>query len=394
METLIIGKPAINVYLPLKEFPNEGDVFPIMGKNESLGNVGATAACLIAKWGMHAHFTGVVGNDAYAEKIRDVFREHHVNSKYMETQFESGTCVNYIILNSNSGYATKILYNDPKTQLSKFKYDFSPGGAIMDGTDIAGINALLNNTRSCKTILFCRNADKELLDKAKRCSYVICTQLFANAVSKVEKANSKDLYFEMYQKLVDSIGHSNIIVILDDHKILYSLNGKVKLLAEMKINVSDYSSFESVFTGAFSFAILNGLNLDDSLKLANTAAAISLSRIGEVAAIPTIDEVLDNTGLRDKLLEAKAAMDAEEAKMAAENQNNSSKKLGYGGVNPQQIADARAAEEAQSSAPEPTPAPQNQPSAFDIAPSNEQPQPAPMPEPKVETNIFDNPTNV
>ena len=52
METIIIGKPAVNVYLPLQEFPNEGDVFHINTKYESVGNVGATSSCLLAKYGL------------------------------------------------------------------------------------------------------------------------------------------------------------------------------------------------------------------------------------------------------------------------------------------------------------------------------------------------------
>lgn len=150
METIIIGKPAVNVYLPLQEFPQEGDVFTIKGKNESVGNIGATTACLLGKWGMPVHFTGVVGNDAYAEKIRDTFKEYKVNSKFMETNFEKGTSVNYNILNVKNGIVSKVLYNDPDNQLTKFKYDFVPGFAVIDGTDFAGAHALLNNNGSCK----------------------------------------------------------------------------------------------------------------------------------------------------------------------------------------------------------------------------------------------------
>ena len=36
MEILVIGKPSINVYLPLVEFPQEGDLFTIKQKNESV----------------------------------------------------------------------------------------------------------------------------------------------------------------------------------------------------------------------------------------------------------------------------------------------------------------------------------------------------------------------
>ena len=42
----MIGKPAVNVYLPLQDFPNEGDVFTIKERIESVGNISATAACL------------------------------------------------------------------------------------------------------------------------------------------------------------------------------------------------------------------------------------------------------------------------------------------------------------------------------------------------------------
>ncbi len=396
METLVIGKPAINVYIPLEEFPNEGDVFSVTGKSETLGNVAATTACLLSKWGMHAHFTGVVGNDAYAEKIRESFKEHKVNAKYMETQFESGTSVNYIVLNSKTGYVTKILYNNPEAQLAKFKYDFTPDAAVMDGTDLAGSRAFLNNSKGHKAILFARIADKELINLSKSCSYVVCTQAFASGMTKVILDGSKEQYFELYQKIVDTCGHSNYVVILDNHKILYSKNAEVKLLPEMKINVADYSSFESIFTGTFSFGILNGLNIDDAIKLANTSAAISLSKIGEVPAIPTIDEVLDNTGLRDKLLQAKAALDASKEEAAIVKAPTS---VGVSGVNPQQIAEKQAAQSSESSQPaQESPA---QPSAFDLAPTASEPvqntvspQPVSMPEPKVETNMFDNPTNV
>ena len=108
-------------------------------------------------------------------------------------------------------------------------------------------------------------------------------------------------YANLYQKIVDISGKSNYVIILNNRKILYSVDGKVKMLPEMKINVVDYSSFDSIFVGAFYYAVGMGLNIDDAIKLANTAAGLSISKIGEVASIPTLDEVLDNSGLRAKI---------------------------------------------------------------------------------------------
>lgn len=302
MEILVIGKPAMNVYLPLQEYPNEGEVFTITGKNESVGSVGAVSACLFAKWGIKPHYTGVLGNDAYGEKIRNVFSEYKVNSKFLETNFEHGTATNYFILNVKTGDVTKILYNDPSVELQKFKYDFQPDWAIIDGNDTAGAMALLNNDTTVKTVFYARKPDQNTITLAKKCHYVVCSQFFLEGVTKLvltAEATTED-YVTIYQKLVDTLGSSNYIVLLNNKKVLYCDENKVKMLPEMKINHADVSSFDSVFTGAFTYSMVRGVNLDKSITLANTAAAISLSKIGEEPAIPTLDEVLDNTGLRDE----------------------------------------------------------------------------------------------
>ena len=104
----------------------------------------------------------------------------------------------------------------------------------------------------------------------------------------------------MYQHLVDVAGKSNYIIILNNHKILYCVDGKVKLVPEMKMNVADYSSFDSIFVGALSFALMNKIGLDDAIKFADTAASISLAKVGEVDSIPEVMVVLENSGLKEK----------------------------------------------------------------------------------------------
>jgi len=301
MEVIMIGKPAVNVYLPLQEFPQEGDIFTIKGKNESLGNISAISAVLFAKWGVKPHYTGVVGNDAYAEKIRNTFALYKVNTKYMEVAYNYGTAINYQILNVKTGKVTKILYNDPSVELTKYKYDFLPDYAVLDGSDMSGTLALLNNDSKVKTIFYARRGDKDTVSLAKRCTWVICTQTFAEVMTKYSPDGSTEDYVNLYQHIVDTAGNSNYIVLLNNHNVLYSEAGKVKMLPEMKINSVDESSFDSVFVGSYAFAYMKGLDLDNSIKFAQTAAAISLSKIGEEPSIPTLDEVLDNSGLRDKV---------------------------------------------------------------------------------------------
>ena len=393
MEILVIGKPAMNVYMPLQEYPQEGDVFTITGKNETLGGVGAVSACLLAKWGIKPHFQGVVGNDPYGEKLRNTLSEYKVESKHVETNFEKGTAVNYIILNIKNGNVTKIRYNDPQVEVTKFKYDFQPEWAILDGSDTAGAMALLNNDAKVNTVFYARIADQNTITLAKRCKYVICTQTYVEGMTKTKidpEASTQDLV-DLYQKLVDVSGSNNNIVLLNNKKILYSESNKVKLLPEMKINHSDVSSFDSVFTGAFLYAMINNIILDEAVKFANTAAGISLSKVGEEPAIPTIDEVLDNSGLRDrfKIDTTQIAQVGTNTQGATQEQVSTEQAVetpAPAEATPQVDAFAQASEGAQAVSE------LTQPTEQPVATTPETPAPAQPAEPQVppheETNIF------
>jgi len=43
----------------------------------------------------------------------------------------------------------------------------------------------------------------------------------------------------------------------------------------------------------FAFALSNGENVEEAVIMANTAAAISVTRIGTAPSMPTMDEVKD-----------------------------------------------------------------------------------------------------
>lgn len=303
MEILVIGKPALNIYFPLQEAPSEGDIFTIRNQTESIGNVGAVSACLLAKWKMPVHVTGVTGNDGYAMKIRDKFQAYKkIDLKYTEVDYTHPTSLNYFILNSKTGVSSKIICNDPNVQLQKYKYDFIPDWAIIDGTDYAGAHALLNNNSTVQTVFYGRVGDKDSIAMSKRCTYVICTQVFAEMISHESCDGSADSCVNFYQKIVDFTGKNNYIVILNNHKILYADNGQVKMLPAAKFNIADYSSFESNFVGAFTFAMVLKNNINDALKFANIAAGLSLGKVGEENAIPELEDVIENSGLRSRLI--------------------------------------------------------------------------------------------
>lgn len=301
MDTIVIGKPAMNVYLSLVEFPKEGDVFNLPQAFENVGNVSATASILLAKWGIKNHFTGVIGNDDAGEKIRETFNKYKIDIKYVETDYTHKTATNYIVIDNKKGTNAKVICMDNTVFLQRYKYDFVPTYAILDSTDSAGAIALLNNNPNCTTFFYGRVGDEVSVTLSKKCKYVICTQRFAEDITKSSCDGSAESCVSLFQHIVDSTGSSNYIVIMNNHKILYSESNQVKMLPALKLNNLDITSFDSVFTGAFAFAMILESKIDDAIKFANMAASLSASKLGEEASIPTLDEVLENSGLKDRI---------------------------------------------------------------------------------------------
>ena len=308
MEIITVGKPAINIYINLAEFPQDGDVFRINKKIESLGNASATSAVLLAKWGMHVNFCGSIGNDAYQEQIQNTFKEVKINTKYLETDYEGGSAVNHLIVNSATKNITKILYSSDTSAIKRFKFDFTPDWAVFDGTDVQATLGVINTNPELKSVFYLNTVNKEINNIAKKCTWIVTNQNYAINMTKATLDGTAEGYVSMYQQLVDINGQSNYIILLNNHKILYVEDGKVKMLPDLQFVNEDSSSFDSVFTGSFTFAQAMGLTLDESIKFANTAASLSLGVIGEAPSIPDLQVVMDNCGMTERIIELKNKM--------------------------------------------------------------------------------------
>ena len=110
------------------------------------GGPAATAAYLLALWGVDTSFSGVVGNDYYGDKIKEEFKRVNVDMSYLETSLDKRTTSSYIIANKSNGTRTIITSKD-KIKFNCIKeikgdYDY----ILVDGDeDILSYQKIINN---------------------------------------------------------------------------------------------------------------------------------------------------------------------------------------------------------------------------------------------------------
>ena len=203
MNVIVIGKPRIDVTEIVDNFPLEGKDKKITKRIISNGGISVYVACMLAKWGINVYYSGVVGGEEEGIKLKSKLEEYHIDTKFVEVNYETKTNKNYSVLNESNGTRTNIIF-DNEQFLTKHKFDFDPDYIIVDGTDMAGAIGASNNYPNAKMIMLANVVSKEYYNLSKRCTYVVASENFASALTKIAiNYNKSKTLVDVMQKIQD-----------------------------------------------------------------------------------------------------------------------------------------------------------------------------------------------
>ena len=298
MKVLVIGKPTYNFILQVDSFIKEGSKTLLNENLELAGGPSVYIASLLSKWGMEVYLTGVIGNDSYGQKIKKQLEEAGVNISFLETNYEVETSTNHIIINKQSGSSTEII-NNKDVYLTKYKYDFTPDYILIDGTDVNGALAALNNYPNVPSILFANKISKEIYDLSKKSNYVVCTTRFAEELTKLKLETKKPKSLVNFMQRIKDLNKAEYTIMLRNSGAMYVSDNQVKLLPAVKVNkIIDDTHSSYLFFAAYVYGIMNNYGPDNSVKIANAAGGISLTKLGPLNAMLDHQGVLDLAGLQ------------------------------------------------------------------------------------------------
>jgi sugar/nucleoside kinase (ribokinase family) len=301
MKVLVIGKPVYNVILSLQNFVSEGAKYNLKEKLEMGGGAVYCAATLLNKWNTPVYFNGVVGSDAYGNKIKSELEGVGVNTKYIEINYEHPTGFNYILINNQNGSSTQIIVDNPDINLTKYKYDFIPDYIIMDGTDPAGSIAALNNFPKAISILFANKVSETVYNISKRCSYVVANMGYAKALAKMDLEFNKTKSLVNFMQKIKDLNKAQYIITLKEKGVLYVSDNKVKMLPAIKLKkIIDDTNSGNMFFGAFCFGLINNYGIDLAVKIANITGGLAMTKLGCIDAVPNLSEVLRLAGIKEE----------------------------------------------------------------------------------------------
>lgn len=291
MKILCLGHLTYDITFPVTEFPKENTKIRIKEKNEGAGGPSTIAAFLLAKWGMEVYMAGKLGNDNYGNAIKKELALNRINTEYiqMDEKFETSHSVN--IANSENSSRTLLIYDNKNEEMEEFELDFYPDVILVDGHDFSASKNILKKYPKAVSIIDAGRESKETLELCKMVNYVVCSKEFAESVSGVKfDYENKHTLVEVYQKL-ESAFKKNIVVTLEEKGCLYREDNKIKLMPSIKVKAVDTVGAGDIFHGAFAYGIANDFDFEKTLKYANIAGTLSVTKVGNYNSIPSLKEL-------------------------------------------------------------------------------------------------------
>lgn len=267
--------------------PDKGET--ILGESFKTvpGGKGANQAVAAARLGAEVYMVGCVGDDTFGKAILSNFTANGVFTTYVEpvTHSESGTAHitlaegdnSIIVVKGANEYVTPkfvekaldVIHNSDivliQQEIPEETIEY-----VAEICYVSGVPLLLNPAPA-------RPLSKEVIEKV--------AYLTPNELEAAVLFDNKDIHIALKQypnKLFITEGKNGVRYHDGDNEIL---------VPAFPVNAVDTTGAGDTFNAAFAVALAEGKSFKESVRFANRAASLSVTKFGAQGGMPTRDEV-------------------------------------------------------------------------------------------------------
>ena len=292
IKAISMGRICYDINLVVEKMPDEGKVNEYFEKGGNIGGGAGTVGCALAKWGIGVSMAAVLGNDVNGTRIRKKLDDLRIDTRYVEPSYDNDTPISITFSNSNNGLHTTYNLSDKFISLKKLDFDFQPDLAYTDGYDAVQAKNLFERYPHAIKVLDATLITNSVMELIKKSNYVICSIPFAEKVTrlKMDLLNPQTMV-NIYQALKKKYLSAEFIITLGEKGALYCINNQIKISPSLKVKVTDTYGCKDLFRAGFCYAVANGGDVEKGVKMGNIAAGLAATKVGEVDAIPTLEEM-------------------------------------------------------------------------------------------------------
>lgn len=270
---------------------NEFDVIP--------GGKGANQAVAAARAGADVSFVAKVGNDDFGKQAIIGYQKDKINTENILIDPVKPSGVAVIIVDENSGQNSIVVAPGSNANLSvadiqKIEAEILEADVLLLQLEIPieTVQAALEIAKKGGVTTILNPAPAQFLsDEILSLVDIITpneteTQILIG-IDPVDKKEIKAAAAQLLKKV-----NRSVIITLGSEGVFYiSKNTMGEFISTFKVNAVDTTAAGDVFNGFFAAALADSKSFNEAIKLANAAAAISVTKKGAQPSAPTIINV-------------------------------------------------------------------------------------------------------
>lgn len=285
-----VGLNATDTLLIVSHFPAYAGKVPFEAEILSPGGQVASALATVAKLGLRVKYIGTVGDDERGRVQMDSLRETGIDLNDVEIRKGCPNQTAYIIIDQSTGERT-VLWSRPnclRLEPESITIEKIACARMLhvDGHDTPAVEKAAKLARS-RGIPVTVDVDSiyhgfdKVLESA---DYLVASSEFPG-----QWTTERDP-FKALETIQNEYKMKCAAMTLGSHGALARIDGKFVYSPAFVVNCVDTTGAGDIFHGAFCYAVLEGMEMRETLEFANAMAALNCTKLGARGGIATAAE--------------------------------------------------------------------------------------------------------
>ena len=287
-----VGANSIDFVYRLPAYPRPDSPFaklPITEHLISCGGQVTTALATCAAMGLSTSYVGTIGADEHGTRMRDELRRRGIDSSHAIVR-DAGNPFAVILVGEGEGERLVLWKRDPRVALTPGEIDRDVvASARVVHVDDVDLDASVAAAR------LARDAGIPVTSDIERTSADVRTLVEAVSIpifaEDVPAALTGETDLRRALERLRRPHHQMLGVTLGARGAALLAGGEFITEPAVPVKAVDTTGAGDVFRGAFVYGLLRGEEPREILRFANAAAAVSCTRVGAMASVPTLSDI-------------------------------------------------------------------------------------------------------
>ena len=296
-KVVVVGSSNTDMIIKLDKIPAPGETVIGGEFSTAAGGKGANQAVAAARAGGDVTFVACVGDDMFGQQAIDGFVSDQIDVKYIVKDEKAASGVAFIFVDKKGENSIAVA--------SGANFELTPDHIAQVEEAIKGADILVMQLETpIDTIKAAAKAAKEngvkvILNPAP--AQPLDDELLGNVSILTPNEGEAELLTgvkvdddssaEKAAGILLDKGMEAVLITLGPRGVFVSTRETSKMVSGFTVDAVDTTAAGDVFNGALSVALCENPSLDDAIRFANAAGALSVTKLGAQPSAPTRQEI-------------------------------------------------------------------------------------------------------